>query len=73
MYHKSKMGGGDRFFNPKYHTIHGDGLLTIKATGYEDDSTHWTGFLTVSPSEPDYDFWYWMACIKQVVGTRPGT
>ncbi len=66
MYRESRIGGGDRFFNSKQHILHDDGLLTIKASGWEDGETHWTGFMTVSPSEPDYDFWYWMACIKQV-------
>ena len=66
MYHNSKMGDGDRYFNPKYHVLHEDGLLTIKASGYEDDSEHWTGHMTLSPSEADYRFWYWMACIRQV-------
>jgi len=66
LYRKSMMGGGDRFFNPKHHVLHDDGLLTIKTSGYENDSEHWTGFMTLAPSEPDYDFWYWMACIKQV-------
>ena len=66
MYRKSMMGGGDRYFNPKYHVLHEDGLLTIKASGYEDDSEHWTGHMTLSPSEADYRFWYWMACIRQV-------
>ncbi len=60
------MGGGNRYFNPKYHTLHADGLLTIKASGWEDGETHWTGFLSLTPSEPDYNFWYWMACIKRV-------
>lgn len=63
----SMMGGGDRYFNLKHHVLHDDGLLTIKASGYEDDSEHWTGHLTLSPSEADYHFWYWMACIRQVV------
>lgn len=65
MYCKSRMGGGDRFFNPKQHILHDDGLLTIKASGWEAGETHWTGFMTLSPAEPDYEFWYWMACIKQ--------
>lgn len=62
---ESRMGGGVRIFNAKQHILHDDGLLTIKATGYEDDETHWTGWMTLAPSEPDYDFWYWMACIRQ--------
>jgi len=66
MYRNSRMGGGDCFFNSKYHILHDDGLLTIKASGWEDGETHWTGFMTLSPSEPNYDFWYWMACIRQV-------
>lgn len=66
MYRKSMMGGGDRFFIPSQHILHDDGLLTIKASGWEGMETHWTGHMTLSPSEPDYDFWYWMACIKQV-------
>ena len=66
MYRKSMMGGGDRYFNPKHHILQEDGLLTIKASGWEDGITHWTGHMTLSPTEPDYDFWYWMACIKQV-------
>lgn len=68
MYRESRMGGGNPLFNPKQHVLHDDGLLTIKASGYEDDSEHWTGWITLSPSEPDYNFWYWMACIKQVPG-----
>ncbi len=66
MYRRSMMGGGDHYFNPRQHIPHEDGLLTIKASGWEDGETHWTGHMIVSPSEPDYDFWYWVACIKQV-------
>jgi len=58
------MGGGYRIFNLKRHILHNDGLLTIKATGYEDDETHWTGWMVVSPSDSEYDFWYWMARVK---------
>lgn len=66
MYRESKMGGGSRYFNPTNHILHEDGLLTIKASGWENGEEHWTGFLTLSPSEHDYDFWYWMTRIKQV-------
>ncbi len=66
MYGKSMMGGGNRYFNPRHHILHDDGLLTIKTSGWKDGETHWTGHMTVSPSESDYDFWYWMVCIKQV-------
>ena len=64
MYRESRMGGGSRIYNPKQHILHDDGLLTIKVTGYEDDETHWTGWMAVSPAEPDYDFWYWLALMK---------
>jgi len=60
------MGGGSRIFNVKQHIFHEDGLLTIKVSAWEDGETHWTGFLTVAPSEPDYDFWYWMTQVGQV-------
>lgn len=66
MYRKSRMGGGSRIFNPKQNILHEDGLLTIKVTGYEDDETHWTGWMTLSPSDFDYQFWYWMAFTRQV-------
>ncbi len=67
MYHESKMGGGNRYFNLKRHTMHDDGWLTIKASGYED-CRHWTGSLAVAPTEADYDFWYWLARVKQAPG-----
>ena len=66
MYHTSRMGGGSRIYNVKQHILHEDGLLTIKATGYEGDGTHWTGWMTLEPSNPDYGFWYWMACVQRV-------
>ena len=65
---ESMMGAGSRYFNPQRHVLHVDGLLTIKTSGWEDGETHWTGFMTLKPSEPEYEFWYWMACIKQVPG-----
>lgn len=68
MNYNTRLGGGSRMFNPRRHTLHDDGLLTIKACGYEEDSEHWTGWLTAAPTEADYDFWYWLACIKQVPG-----
>lgn len=61
---KNQLGDGDRMFNLKRHALDQDGLLTIKASGY-DDETHWTGWLAIAPAEPDYDFWYWMACVRQ--------
>ena len=64
MYHESNLGGG-RYYSPKYSVLHENGLLTIKTSGWEDGATHWTGFFTVSPSEPDYQFWYWMALVKR--------
>lgn len=70
MHRTSRMGGGSRIFNLKRHILHNDGLLTIKATGYEDDETHWTGWMVVSPSDTDYDFWYWMAhvqCVPELI------
>ena len=66
MYRTSRMGGGSRVFNVKQHILHEDGLLTVKATGYEDDETHWTGWMTVTPSDTDYDFWFWMARVQRV-------
>ncbi len=66
MYRKSRLGGGHRVFNLKRHILHNDGLLTIKATGYEDDQTHWIGWMAVSPSDPEYGFWYWMARVQHV-------
>ncbi len=65
MYYESNLGGGSRYFSPKYNVLHEDGLLTIKASGWENGETHWTGFLSVAPSEPDYDFWYWLARVRQ--------
>jgi len=53
------------------YTLHEDGLLTIKTTGYEDDKTHWTGWMTLLPSDADYDFWYWMARVKQPLEIIP--
>lgn len=66
MYSKSHMGGGSRSFNPKYHSLHDDGSLTIKASGWEEDSEHWTGFITLLPGESDYDFWHWVVFTRQV-------
>lgn len=68
MYHESRMGGGIRTYNPRQYTLHSDGLLTIKVTGYEEDETHWTGWQTLSPAEPDYEFWYWMASVVRPEG-----
>lgn len=62
------MGGGSIIYNPRLHILHEDGLLTIKVTGYEDDETQWTGWKTVLPSEADYDFWHWVALVKQPPG-----
>lgn len=66
MYRKSNLGGGSRYFRPTQYTLQEDGALTIKASGYEDDATQWTGWVTLSPSDTDYDFWFWMARIQRV-------
>ena len=68
MYDESRLGSGSRIYNPRQHILHDNGLLTIKVTGYEEDNTHWTGWRTVSPSEPDYNFWRWMALVAQPAG-----
>lgn len=68
MYRESRMGDGSRTYNPRQHILHDDGLLTIKVTGYYLDETHWTGWRTLSQSESDYDFWYWMAFVAQPQG-----
>jgi len=65
MHHNSRLGGGDRFFNLKQHVLQKDGLLTIKASGWIDGTSHWSGHVSFSPTESDYDFWYWMACVRQ--------
>ena len=67
MHHKSRMGGGSRMYNLRRHTLHENGLLTIKASGY-DGNEHWTGWLTIAPEEADYKFWHWLVCVKQVPG-----
>ena len=64
MYHESSLGG-DRYYSPKHSVLHEDDLLTIKASGWENGEAHWTSFLSVAPSEPDYDFWYWLVRIRQ--------
>jgi hypothetical protein len=64
MYHECSLGDGDRYYSPKYSVLYEDELLTIKATGYKDDETHRTRWMVVSPSDSEYDFWYWMACIE---------
>jgi len=71
MHCKSMMGGGSRFFNPKYHSLHDDGSLTIKASGWEKDSEHWIGFITLLPGDSDYGFWHWMAFTRQVTELVP--
>lgn len=71
MYRISRMGGGTRIFNVKQHILHEDGLLTIKTTGYEDDETHWTGWMTLAPSDPEYGFWFWMTHVKQPLEIIP--
>ena len=71
MYRKSKLGGGDRFFNPKQHILHDDGLLTIKASGWVEGTSHWSGHVSFSPTDPEYNLWYWIACVKKVPGIIP--
>ena len=66
MYSESKLGGGERCYWPRYHTLGEDGTLTLKVTGYEEDTSHWTGWITLTRSKPDYDFWHWMACTRRV-------
>lgn len=66
MYRESRMGGGSRCFSPRQNILHEDGTLTIKASGWEDGETHWTGWMSLVPTDLDYDFWYWMAFTRQV-------
>ncbi len=37
-----------------------DDRLTFRATGYDQDGSHWTGEKTILLAEPSYRFWTWV-------------
>ena len=49
-----------RFYWPRHIQLRESGTLTIKMTGYDEDTTHWIDYLTVEPSDADYPFWLWL-------------
>ncbi len=51
------------FYNPAWHQIDDNGTLHVKASGYSGDF-HWTGTLTVEPTQPDYALWMWIISEK---------
>jgi hypothetical protein len=55
-----------RFYWLRHIKLQDSGALTVKMTGYDEDTTHWIDYLTVEPSEADYPFWLWLRQIKVV-------
>ena len=47
-----------------YFSIEEDGTLRIKTSGYKSAS-HWSGFATIGPEKPEYDFWRWLVTQKE--------
>lgn len=45
---------------PHWHSVDADGTIHVKASGWRGGS-HWTGEQAVSPAEPGYAFWRWIA------------
>ncbi len=53
-----------RFYWPRHIQLSETGALTIKTTGYDEDTTHWIDYLTVKKSDADYSFWLWLRQVK---------
>jgi hypothetical protein len=47
------------FYWPKMHGVTPDGVIEMRATGY-DEEVRWTGVKRWEPDSPDYLFWRWI-------------
>lgn len=48
------------YYNPRWSSIDAEGNLTIKYSGYDIETIHYTGHRTIEPTAPDYTFWVWL-------------
>ncbi len=59
-----------RFYWPRHIQLRDNGTLTVKMTGYDEETTHWIDYLTVGRTDADYSFWLWLrqsAIIREVL------
>jgi hypothetical protein len=56
------------YYNPRWSTLDAEGDLTVKYSGYDSETTHYTGHRTFGPTAPDYPFWVWLTQQKRPEG-----
>lgn len=48
------------YYNPRWSSLDAEGNLTTKYSGYDCETTHYTGHRTIVPTARDYAFWVWL-------------
>ncbi len=54
-----------KYYWPHWTKFNADRSLTIKTTGYDQHQTHWIDYVTVAPTDTEYEFWLWLSENRQ--------
>jgi hypothetical protein len=61
--------GPTTFYWHEWSRYREDGTLEMKASGYAEDGSHWTGQVEIPPDHADYPLWKWI--LEQVGRYEP--
>lgn len=50
----------ETYYWPHWAKFNADRSLTMKTSGY-DDEAHWIDYVTVAPTDAEYEFWLWLS------------